>query len=1200
MKNTSTALRPILSRAAAILALSLVGIAATLLYKSSVAPDPALAQTAETYTWRNVVINGGGFVPGIVFNTSEPNLIYARTDIGGAYRWDQSAGRWIPLLDWIGFDDWNLTGVDSVATDPVDPNRLYIAAGTYTNEWTNQNGAILRSTDRGNTFQRANLSFKVGGNMPGRSMGERLAIDPNRNSILYFGARSGNGLWRSVNFGESWSRVTSFPVAGTYVEDPSNSLTGDIIGVVWVTFDRRTGTPGNTTQTIYVGVADKGNSVYRSVNGGATWSAVPGQPTGFLPHHGVLASNGMLYISYSDGAGPYDGEKGDVWRYDTSNGTWTLISPVPSSSSDDYFGYGGLTVDAQNPSVIMVAALNSWWPDTILFRSVNGGATWTRIWDWTSFPIRSFRYLQDITAAPWLTFGANPPLPEIAPKLGWMVGDLEIDPFNSNRMLYGTGATIYGSDDLTTWDIGAQIHISVKVQGLEETAVLDLISPPSGAPLLSGLGDICGFRHNSLTAVPATMMTTPTFVSTTSLDYAELTPNFIVRVGNANAGVNRSGFSFDGGTSWFQGAEPGGVSGGGTVAAAANASRVVWSPSGAAVHFSTNNGSSWTQSAGIPSGARVRSDRVNPMKFYGFANGTFYVSVNGGANFTAAATGLPSNSKFKAVPGREGDIWLAGAEGGLWRSTNSGASFTRITNVEEADTIGFGMAAPGQGYMALYSSAQVNGVRGIFRSTDTGATWVRINDDQHQYGSTNEAITGDPRVFGRVYIGANGRGIIYGEPSGVVNPDFALSPNPSSLTINRGASGTSAITITRTGGFTGSVSLSASGLPSGVTASFSPGSTTGGSSTLTLTASSAATLGAATVTVTGTGGGLTRTTTINLTVNQPQTPDFTLSASPTSLTINRGASGTSTITVTRTGAFTSSVGFSASGLPSGVTASFNPTSTTGTSSALTLTASSAATLGAATVTVTGAGGGLTRTTTINLTVNQPPTPDFTLSASPASLLINRGASATSAINIIRTGGFTGSVAFSASGLPSGVTASFNPTSTTGTSSVLTLAASSAATLGAATVTVTGTGGGLTRTTSISLTVNVGGGGTGGVTVTPLINASGPWFNEEAISLSNTGDITSLSITIVIQRGAGVSFNGQFNTVGSQILHSNTITATTITYQFTLASGQTLGQGTNRIFAAQTNGNGTVHPTSGDTYTVTYTTGGVTFTQTGTF
>jgi hypothetical protein len=119
-------------------------------------------------------------------------------------------------------------------------------------------------------------------------------------------------------------------------------------------------------------------------------------------------------------------------------------------------------------------------------------------------------------------------------------------------------------------------------------------------------------------------------------------------------------------------------------------------------------------------------------------------------------------------------------------------------------------------------------------------------------------------------------------------------------------------------------------------------------------------------------------------------------------------------------------------------------------------------------------------------------------------------------------------------------------------------------------------------------------------VTPVINSNGPWFNEQAISLSNTGVITSLSITIVIQRTTGVSHNGQFNTVGSQILMSNTVTATTITYQFALASGQTLGAGTNRIFAAQTSGTGTVHPTSGDTYTVTYTTGGVTFTQTGTF
>src|SRR5215510_1048168 len=237
-------------------------------------------------------------------------------------------------------------------------------------------------------------------------------------------------------------------------------------------------------------------------------------------------------------------------------------------------------------------------------------------------------------------------------------------------------------------------------------------------------------------------------------------------------------------------------------------------------------------------------------------------------------------------------------------------------------------------------------------------------------------------------------------------PDFTLSANPTNVT--RGATATSAITITRTGGFTDAVALSATGLPSGVTATFNPASTTGGSSTLTLAASSTATTGTASVTISGAGGGLTRSTTLALTVIAP---NFTLSASPASLTVNRGASGASTITINRTN-FTSSVTLSASGLPSGVTASFSQTSTTGTSSTLTLTATSTATLGGATVTVTGVGGSLTRTTTINLTINQPPPPDFTLSANPASLTINRNASGTSAITITRISGFPDSVALS--------------------------------------------------------------------------------------------------------------------------------------------------------------------------------------------
>jgi uncharacterized membrane protein len=431
------------------------------------------------------------------------------------------------------------------------------------------------------------------------------------------------------------------------------------------------------------------------------------------------------------------------------------------------------------------------------------------------------------------------------------------------------------------------------------------------------------------------------------------------------------------------------------------------------------------------------------------------------------------------------------------------------------------------------------------------------------------------------------------------NPNFTLSASPTSLTVNRGASGASTITITRSGGFTSAVSLSATGLPSGVTATFNPAPATGGSSALTLAASSTAATGTVNVTINGSGGGLSRSTTLSLTVNAPPQPDFTLSASPSNLTINRGASGASTITITRTGGFTNAVALSASGLPSGVTATFNPASTTGGSSALTLAASSTAATGMTSLTINGSGGGLTRSTTLVLTVNAPPASDFTLSASPASLTVNRGASGASTITITRTGGFTNAVALSASGLPSGVTATFNPASATGGSSALTLAASSAATTGTVNVTVSGTGGGLTRSATLSLTVNADT-GTGGVTVTPAVNANGPWFNEQALRLNNTANLTALSVTITIQRTTGVGFNGQYNTVGGQILQTNTVAATTITYQFTLAAGQTLGAGTNRMFAAQMSGSGTIHPTAGDTWVVTYTTGGVAFTQTGHF
>jgi hypothetical protein len=236
---------------------------------------------------------------------------------------------------------------------------------------------------------------------------------------------------------------------------------------------------------------------------------------------------------------------------------------------------------------------------------------------------------------------------------------------------------------------------------------------------------------------------------------------------------------------------------------------------------------------------------------------------------------------------------------------------------------------------------------------------------------------------------------------------------------------------------------------------------------------------------------------------------------------------------------------------------------------------------------------------IHYNAHAAPQADFSLSVNPSSLTINPGASATATVTITRSGGFTGSVTLSAFEalptvvLPNGIDITFNPASTTGNSSVATVTVPSTTPAGVVNVTIFGTGGGLARTTRLTINVT-------GVTITAEVAENGPFFNQEQIRISHTTPITSLSVTIVIQRTPGLSVNGAFNTIGGQMTQSITTTSTTFVYRFDLIPGQTLQPEPNRVCAAQTNGAGTTHPTSGDTATITYTTGGVSHTETRTF
>ncbi|MGD0136816.1 MAG: S53 family peptidase, partial [Bryobacteraceae bacterium] len=420
---------------------------------------------------------------------------------------------------------------------------------------------------------------------------------------------------------------------------------------------------------------------------------------------------------------------------------------------------------------------------------------------------------------------------------------------------------------------------------------------------------------------------------------------------------------------------------------------------------------------------------------------------------------------------------------------SANANFTFYTCADQTACLaneygGTSFAAPmWAGYIALANQQLANNGEGtigfinptIYAQNVTSQYATDFHDITSGTSGSYSAVTGYDLVTG--WGSPNGAGLINALAPTSATPAFTLAASPTAVSVVVGNSGTSTITTTVSGGFDSAIALTASGQPSGVTVSFSPTSIAApgsGTSTATLAVASTTATGTYTITVTGTGGGLTHTATVSLTVTAAATPAFTLSASPTSVSVVQGSSGGSTISTAVSGGFSSAITLSASGMPSGVTAAFstNPIAAPGSgSSTLTLAVASTTATGTYTITVTGTGGGITHTATVSLTVTAAATGSFTISISPTSGYLDQGQSGYGVVTIKASGGFDSAVALSATGIPSGVTGSFSPTSITGSgSSDFTLTVARNAPTGTYPITITGTGGGITKSTTLTFSV----------------------------------------------------------------------------------------------------------------------------------
>ncbi|MGL4611938.1 MAG: VPS10 domain-containing protein [Trueperaceae bacterium] len=696
--------------------------------------------------WSNVAIGGSGYITGLYIHPKVKDLMYAKIDIGGVFRWDAPTESWISLMDFLPVEQWNDYGTEGVALDPNHPTTLYVATGNYDQEWADE-GKIYRSNDQGRTWTKISpdgWGVKMGGGQYQRGMGERLAVSPSNSKVILFGSRR-NGLLRSEDGGSTWQTQTF------------EGLNANL-GIQSILFDPR------QKGLVYASFKDLG--IYRSTDDGKTWAEIPGGPTSGM-RMTLNSKKGELWVSFDVFPNTADGGVAKL----SSDDTWQVFYPA----GEPVGAYGAIAVDPFDDNHILVAPTETYVQGST-YRSRDGGATWSKV-EWN--------YNSTVPYVIGQKYGYD----------GWFQGEQAayvFDPHRKNTFWMTNWFFTSRSTDIQN----EKPKLTNLVYNQETTVNLALATNAKGE-LFAGTADVGGFYHDrGLATYPSNQF--PELEGQKPTDEGETyawndSPGIVAFEGNRDVifrtGNIRNWFpngvakSSDGGKTWKLLHEWDVVSDNGyegkplrIAVSATDENNIVVTRYNAATQYSKDGGATWkdavgtgvTPNNGFYWGQPLISDGVKANTFYYYDDvaETVARSDDGGATFNVVATGIKNDSAgdrhgyLEATPGKAGDLWLALEDAGLYHSIDAGVTWTKLENVTQAWNFALGKAALPELSQTLFVYGKIDDKKGIWMSTDMGRSWYNLQHPKLEVGALPNNMEASRTEFGRLYIGTVGRGVL--------------------------------------------------------------------------------------------------------------------------------------------------------------------------------------------------------------------------------------------------------------------------------------------------------------------------------------------------------------------------------------------------------------------------------------------------------